>query len=115
MSTRAVVDDAGTVLGTFDYYPGGLHMPQRTSTTGNTIEKFTGKGRDESLGLDYFGTCYYDPASWRWHNVDPPAILHTNDAPSVIARLLDMGGIEPFFSGLVAAVGHGPVTDAQGV
>lgn len=46
-------------------------MPQRTSTTGNTIEKFTGKERDESLGLDYFGARYYDAALWRWHSTDP--------------------------------------------
>jgi len=46
-------------------------MPGRTSTSGNTIEKFTGKERDESIGLDYFGARYYDPAIGRWHNPDP--------------------------------------------
>ncbi|HEX6982574.1 MAG TPA: hypothetical protein VF181_07415 [Balneolaceae bacterium] len=45
----------GTMLKTFDYYPFGLLMPKRASTIGNTIEKFTGKERDQAIGLDYFG------------------------------------------------------------
>lgn len=61
-STRAVVDNNGNVLETFDYYPFGLLMPKRSSTSGNTIEKFAGKERDERDGfkLDYFGIRYYD-------------------------------------------------------
>lgn len=73
------MDDAGNVLETFDYYPFGLLMPKRSSTTGNTIEKFTGKERDEAIGLDYFGARYLDPALGRWLSVDPLA----SDYPSL--------------------------------
>lgn len=72
-STRAVVDDAGNVLETFDYYPFGLFMPKRNTAGANTIEKFTGKERDDEggLNLDYFGARYYDPAVPRFITVDP--------------------------------------------
>ncbi len=38
--------------------------------------KFTGKERDASTGLDYFGARYYD--SWRgqWLQVDPMSVFH---------------------------------------
>ena len=82
-STWAVVDDAGTVLETFDYYPFGLLMPGRSTTSGNTIEKFTGKERDTeaNLNLDYFGARYYDPAIGRWHNPDPLAHEYPSLSP----------------------------------
>ena len=72
-STRAVVDEAGNVLETFDYYPFGLLMPKRNTAGANTIEKFTGKERDTEahLNLDYFGARYYDAALGRWQGVDP--------------------------------------------
>jgi len=65
-STRAVVDDQGTVLETFDYYPGGLLMPKRNTASANTTEKFTGKKLDENTGQYYFGARYYDPALMRF-------------------------------------------------
>lgn len=82
-STRAVVDDAGTVLETFDYYPFGLLMPKRNTAGANTIEKFTGKERDEEggLNLDYFGARYYDPAISRWLSVDPLAKRYPEWSP----------------------------------
>ena len=52
-STRAVVDDNGIILETQDY-PFGLLMPSRDGGTNTTLEKFTGKERDEAIGLDYF-------------------------------------------------------------
>ena len=72
-STRAIVDNNGPVLEIFDYYPFGLLMPQLSLTTGNTIEKFTGKERDTegNLNLDYFGARYYDAAVPRFMTVDP--------------------------------------------
>ena len=74
-STRAVVDNSGNVLETFDYYPFGAPMPGRYSQSGNTLERFTGKERDNeaNLNLDYFGARYYDTALGRWHSVDPKA------------------------------------------
>lgn len=82
-STRAVVDDAGTVLETFDYYPFGLLMPGRTSTSGNTMEKFTGHELDEEVGLNLFyaGARYLDPALGRWHSVDPLAAKYPGWSP----------------------------------
>ena len=72
-STRAVVDDGGNVLETFDYYPFGLLMPQRNSAGANTLEKFTGKERDTEAGvnLDYFWARYYDGAIGKWLGIDP--------------------------------------------
>lgn len=82
-STRAVVDNNGTVLETFDYYPFGLLMPKRNTAGANTIEKFTGKERDEEggLNLDYFGARYYDVAIARWHGVDPLAKKYPEWSP----------------------------------
>ncbi|MEX2345025.1 MAG: Ser-Thr-rich GPI-anchored membrane family protein [Balneolaceae bacterium] len=74
-STRAVVNDVGTVLEAFDYYPFGLLMPKRNTAGANTLEKFTGKERDMegNLNLDYFGARFYDPALGKWLGVDPLA------------------------------------------
>lgn len=82
-STRAVVDDAGTVLETFDYYPFGLLMPKRNTANSGTIEKFTGKERDDegNLNLDYFGARYYDPAISRWLSRDPLASKYPSLSP----------------------------------
>ncbi len=81
-STRVVVDDQGNVTETRDFYPFGLTMPQRSYSAGTeTLEKFTGKERDESIGLDYFGARYYDPALARWHSVDPLASKYPSLSP----------------------------------
>mgnify|MGYP001472036758 CR=1 FL=1 len=82
-STRAVVDDGGTVLETFDYYPFGLLMPKRNTAGANTIEKFTGKERDEEggLNLDYFGARFYNPALGKWLGVDPLADQYPSLSP----------------------------------
>jgi RHS repeat-associated protein len=73
-STRAVVDDAGNVLETFDYYPFGLLMDERQYQQGaETTEKFSGKERDDKTGFDYFGARYYSPGLGRWQSVDPKA------------------------------------------
>lgn len=82
-STRAVVDNNGAVLETFDYYPFGLLMPKRNTAGANTIEKFTGKERDTegNLNLDYFGARYYDAALGRWHGVDPLADAYSAWSP----------------------------------
>jgi len=62
-STRAVVDDGGNVLETFDYYPFGLLMPKRNTAGANTLEKFTGHELDDEGGLNLFyaGARYLDP------------------------------------------------------
>lgn len=72
-STRAVIDDAGSITESYDYYPFGLQMPGRIfiSGTAKTKEKFTSKEHDEETRWDYFGARYYNPALGRWFNVDP--------------------------------------------
>lgn len=81
-STRAVIDNSGTVVEAHDYYPFGLRIPARSYTTGEeTKEKFTGKERDSETGLDYFGARYYWPAGGRWLAVDPLAEKYPEWSP----------------------------------
>lgn len=80
-STRAVVDDGGNVLETFDYYPFGLLMPKRSSTTGNTTEKFSGKELDENTNQYYFGARYLDPALGRFFVPDRYADKYPSMTP----------------------------------
>ncbi|NIT56452.1 MAG: hypothetical protein GWN00_09545, partial [Aliifodinibius sp.] len=55
-STRAVVNDQGTVVEAHDYYPFGLLMPGRSITIGEeTKEKFTGKEWDEERSAYHLG------------------------------------------------------------
>ncbi len=96
-STRLVRNNSGTILSTFDYYPFGLLMPGRYSTSNNTIEKFTGKQLDESLGLYYFGMRYLDPALARWFVRDPfankyPSLSPYNYAANNPLKFIDPNG-----------------------
>jgi len=74
-STRTAVDASGTVQETFDYYPFGLLMPKRGTTSDNTMEKFTGHEYDEHSGLElyYAGARYLDAAIGQFTSVDPLA------------------------------------------
>jgi RHS repeat-associated protein len=61
--------------------------------------KFTGKERDASTGLDYFGARYYD--SWRggWDQVDPLSDDHPDESPYVYCsgnpiNIVDDDGME---------------------
>jgi len=58
-------------------------MPKRNTAGANTLEKFTGKERDEEggLNLDYYGARYLDPALGRWLSVDPAADLQESISP----------------------------------
>jgi len=82
-STRAVVDDNGTLQETFDYYPFGLIMPGRGTTSDNTMEKFTSHEYDEHSGLElyYAGARYLDATLGRWHSVDPFADKYPSFSP----------------------------------
>jgi RHS repeat-associated protein len=71
-SIKMTVDATGTVQGYDDYYPYGMQMTGRSMTSSEDGRyKFTGKERDASDGLDYFGKRYYD--SWKagWDQTDP--------------------------------------------
>jgi RHS repeat-associated protein len=66
------VDATGTVQGYDDYYPYGMQMTGRSMTSSEDGRyKFTGKERDASEGLDYFGARYYDGWKAGWDQVDP--------------------------------------------
>ena len=72
-STREVVNNSGSWVETFDYYPFGLLMPKRNTASAETREKFTGHERDDEMGLDYMVWRRYDPALGRFLSVDPLA------------------------------------------
>src|SRR5690606_35579466 len=69
-----VVNSAGTVVETRDFYPFGLQMPGRTYLSGTAAkEDFTGHELDAETGLHYAGARYLDAAIGRWLAVDPLA------------------------------------------
>ena len=73
-SVRAVVNDAGTVLETDDYYPLGGLLPTGTSTALQP-EKYQGKEWNPAASFNVydFGARLYDPALGRWLSQDPLA------------------------------------------
>jgi RHS repeat-associated protein len=76
------VDTTGTVVGYDDYYPYGMVMTGRSSTSSaDGRYKFTGKERDASDGLDYFGARYYDQWRGGWDQVDPMADANGGVSP----------------------------------
>jgi len=74
-STRAVVQDNGDHLASYDYYPFGLEMPGRSTSSENTLYKYTGHERDDESGvnIDYMLARGYDPAVARFMQIDPLA------------------------------------------
>ena len=81
-SIKMTVDATGTVQGYDDYYPYGMQMTGRSMTSSEDGRyKFTGKERDASEGLDYFGARYYD--SWKagWDQVDPWDYKYPSHSP----------------------------------
>ncbi len=84
-STRAIVDEIGTHLASYDYYPFGLEMPGRVSTSSTQIDpyKYTGHERDEESGinLDYMLARGYDAAVGRFLQVDPHYFNYHNISP----------------------------------
>ncbi len=85
-STRAVVDQAGAVKENRDYYPFGLEMPDRSSTSDYPY-KYTGHERDKETGinLDYMLARGYDPVTGRFLQIDPYARLYPNLSPYTYA------------------------------
>ncbi len=73
-STRAIVDEIGTHLASYDYYPFGLEMPGRSSSSGTQIDsyKYTGHEHDEETGIAiiHMNARGMDPAIGRMLQVD---------------------------------------------
>jgi RHS repeat-associated protein len=101
-SIKMTVDTTGTVVGYDDYYPYGLVMTGRSSTSSaDGRYKFVSNERDASTGLDYFGKRYYDPWRGGWDQVDPwidkyPGYSPYNYTLNNPLRLIDLKGKGPF-------------------
>ena len=68
---RAVIDGTfGTITQAQDYDAWG-DICRTYSTTDTTVNKFTGKERDQETGYDYFGARYYDSRIGRWLQTEP--------------------------------------------
>ena len=81
-SVKMTVDTSGTVVGYDDYYPYGSVLNGRSYiSSADQRYKFTGKERNATTGLDYFGARDYD--SWRihWLQVDPMADKYAGWSP----------------------------------
>jgi RHS repeat-associated protein len=94
-STREVVNNSGSWVETFDYYPFGLLMPKRNTASAETREKFTGHERDDDVGLDYMVWRRYDPAFGRFLSVDPHAANYPSLSPYVYAANNPLIFIDP--------------------
>ena len=77
-STRVITDKEGKELQRFDYYPYGEEIqtpfPSPSSSpspVATESHKFTGKERDATTGLDYFGARYLASNLGKWISVDP--------------------------------------------
>ena len=73
-----MINDAGSVVESYDFYPFGLKMPNRTYIYNQGSDKnlFTGKELDNETGNYYFGFRYYNPAEGRWSSVDALAGMY---------------------------------------
>jgi len=95
-SVRAVVNDAGTVLETDDYYPLGGPLPTGTSTTLQP-EKYQGKDWNPAASFNVydFGARLYDPALGRWISQDPLAEKYYLHSPYLFCAGNPMRFVDP--------------------
>ena len=68
-TVRAVTDHAGAVVQRHDYAAFGEELPPQIVRDDKL--RFTGKERDETTSLDYFGARYYASRTGRFTTVDP--------------------------------------------
>jgi RHS repeat-associated protein len=100
-SIKVTVDASGNAVGWDDYYPYGAQMNLRCQTaSADGRYKFTGKERDASTGLDYFGARYYDQWRGGWDQADPMADSYIEWSPYNYAldnplRNIDPSGKDP--------------------
>jgi RHS repeat-associated protein len=92
-SIRSVIDEAGIVKESYDYYPFGLKMPGHSYVSGTPSRNlFTGKERDDETGWDYFGARYYDARIGRFISTDP---LESSSSPYTYCSNNPMRFIDP--------------------
>jgi len=70
-SIRVVLDNSKNVVSANDFDMWGYYLENRSYSTNNTKNKFTGKERDTESNWDYFGARYYDARVGRWGQMDP--------------------------------------------
>ena len=101
-SITAVMDGAsGTITQAQDYDAWG-DICRTYSTTDTTVNKFTGKERDQETGYDYFGARYYDSRISVWLSPDPLFEKHMQWSPyNYVLRnpvvLIDPDGNDPIY------------------
>ena len=95
-SVRAVVNDAGTVLETDDYYPLGGPLPTG-SNTALQPEKYQGKDWNTAASFNVydFGARLYDPAFGRWLSQDPMAEKYYPQSPYLFCAGNPMKFVDP--------------------
>jgi len=98
-STRAVTDEAGKVLQTYDYSPyGAVRVKQGGGSLTVTALLFTGAYRDAESGLIYLHARNYDPATAQFLTADPlvgithQAFAYANGTPLDIVDPLGLWG-----------------------
>ncbi len=80
-SITAVMDGAsGTITQAQDFDAWG-DICRTYTTTDTTVNKFTGKERDQETGYDYFGARYYDSRVSVWLSPDPLFEKHLQWSP----------------------------------
>ena len=80
-SIRAVLDNSKNIVSANDYDMWGYYLQNRTYSTTNTKNKFTGKERDNESTYDYFGARYYDARVANWGSIDPLFKKHIQWTP----------------------------------
>jgi RHS repeat-associated protein len=68
---RAVMDGASGTITQAQGFDAWGDICRTYSTTDTTVNKFTGKERDQETGYDYFGARYYDSRIYRWLQIEP--------------------------------------------
>ncbi len=80
-SIRVVLDNRKNIVSANDYDMWGYYLQNRTYSTTNIKNKFTGKERDTESNWDYFGARYYDARLGRWGAIDPLFEKHIQFTP----------------------------------
>jgi RHS repeat-associated protein len=90
-STRIITNSSGSVVysAVFDPYGG---MQKQWVNTYSPCLKFSGKEREASSELDYFGARYYDHLKYRFISVDP--VINLNEA--LVRDIYGYKTLEPY-------------------
>jgi len=102
-SIRVVLDEDKAIVSANDLDMWGYYLQDRTYSTSNTKNKFTGKERDQESSYDYFGARYYNSRIGNWTSIDPLFEKHIQWSPyNYVLRnpmiLIDPDGKQIHFS-----------------